>query len=143
MFVGWNLGNTLAATPDEGSWNNPPVDPSTFDDIKAAGFKSVRIPGKLLRARVFLLPLEPNLGIVTYANHTITSSPSWTINSTWLDRISTVIDQATERGLYVVTNMHHDSWMWADVSAPDANISMIEERFKATWSQIGAVLACK
>lgn len=80
---------------------------------------------------------------VTYANHTITESPSWTINETWLDRVSTVIDQALERGLYVVTNMHHDSWMWADVSAAGANISMIEERFSASWSHIGAKLACK
>lgn len=42
---GWNLGNTLDAVPDEGSWNNPPVVAATFDDVKAAGFKSVRIPG--------------------------------------------------------------------------------------------------
>jgi endoglucanase len=42
---GWNLGNTLDATPNEGSWNNPPVQAETFKDIKAAGFKSVRIPG--------------------------------------------------------------------------------------------------
>jgi endoglucanase len=43
---GWNLGNSLDAFPDEGSWNNPPVVASTFDYVKAAGFKSVRIPGK-------------------------------------------------------------------------------------------------
>ncbi len=43
---GYNLGNALDAFPDEGSWNNRPVVPSTFDDIKDAGFKSVRIPGK-------------------------------------------------------------------------------------------------
>lgn len=42
---GWNLGNTLDAFPDEGSWNNPPVLERTFEDVKAAGFKSVRIPG--------------------------------------------------------------------------------------------------
>jgi endoglucanase len=41
---GWNVGNTLDAIPDEGSWNNPPVTPAIFDDIKNAGFKSVRIP---------------------------------------------------------------------------------------------------
>lgn len=46
LHPGWNLGNTLDATPDEGSWNNAPVVASTFDLVKAAGFKSVRIPGK-------------------------------------------------------------------------------------------------
>lgn len=45
MNPGWNLGNTMDAVPNEGSWNNPPVVASTFDDAKAAGFKSVRIPG--------------------------------------------------------------------------------------------------
>lgn len=43
---GWNLGNTLDATPSEGDWNNSPADPSTFDDVKEAGFNSVRLPGK-------------------------------------------------------------------------------------------------
>jgi endoglucanase len=42
---GWNLGNTLDATPNEGSWNNPPVQASTFAQVKARGFKSIRIPG--------------------------------------------------------------------------------------------------
>jgi endoglucanase len=41
----WNLGNTLDAVPNEGSWNNPPVKPETFDHVKKAGFKSVRLPG--------------------------------------------------------------------------------------------------
>jgi endoglucanase len=43
---GWNLGNTLDAIPDEGSWNNPPVQATTFSEVHAKGFKSVRIPGK-------------------------------------------------------------------------------------------------
>lgn len=42
---GWNLGNTLDAIPDEGSWNNEPVVGSTFDMVKAAGFTGVRLPG--------------------------------------------------------------------------------------------------
>lgn len=39
-------GNTLDATPTEGSWNNPPVVPKTFDTIKASGYKGVRLPGR-------------------------------------------------------------------------------------------------
>lgn len=45
LSPGWNLGNTLDAFPTEGSWNNPAVDSSTFDDVVNAGFKSVRVPG--------------------------------------------------------------------------------------------------
>lgn len=47
---GWNLGNTLDAIPNEGSWNNAPVEGGTLDTIKAAGFKSVRLPGEYQRS---------------------------------------------------------------------------------------------
>ncbi|KAI5920160.1 putative cellulase [Camillea tinctor] len=121
---GWNLGNTLDAVPDEGSWNNPPVEPVTFEDVKSTGFKSVRIP-------------------VTYADHYVGSSPDWTIDPDWLQRVSDVVDMALDAGLYVLTNMHHDSWEWADVSKDDANLTMIEEKIHRTWVQIGETLACK
>lgn len=42
---GWNVGNTLDAVPDEGSWNAPKLQPSTLDDVKKAGFKAIRLPG--------------------------------------------------------------------------------------------------
>jgi hypothetical protein len=48
MNPGWNLGNTLDGIPDEGDWGNPRVVPSTFDDVKKAGFKGVRLPGKII-----------------------------------------------------------------------------------------------
>ena len=48
MNPGWNLGNTLDGIPDEGDWGNPRVVPSTFDDVKKAGFKGVRLPGEML-----------------------------------------------------------------------------------------------
>ncbi|KAI0015470.1 putative cellulase [Xylariomycetidae sp. FL0641] len=121
---GWNLGNSLDATPDEGSWNNPPVKAETFADVKAAGFKSVRIP-------------------VTYGDHFTGSSPDWTIDADWLQRVSDVVDMALDAGLYVLTNMHHDSWEWADVSQANANLTMIEEKFYSSWVQIGEKLGCK
>ncbi|KAI3316631.1 glycoside hydrolase family 5 protein [Xylariaceae sp. AK1471] len=121
---GWNLGNTLDATPNEGSWNNPPVQAETFKDIKAAGFKSVRIP-------------------VTYADHFTGGSPGWAINPDWLKRVSGVVDMAVDAGLYVLTNVHHDSWQWADVSVTGANLTAIEERMYQTWLQIGETLGCK
>ncbi|RYP59055.1 hypothetical protein DL769_008704 [Monosporascus sp. CRB-8-3] len=121
---GWNLGNTLDAVPDEGSWNNPPVQATTFDDVKAAGFMSVRIP-------------------VTYTHHFTSESPDWTIDPDWLQRVEDVVDMALERDLYVITNVHHDSWEWADVTQPDANLTMIEEKIYRAWVQIGEKLGCK
>ncbi|KAH6675169.1 glycoside hydrolase superfamily [Halenospora varia] len=121
---GWNLGNTLDALPTEGSWNNPPVTTATFPQIKAKGFKSVRIP-------------------VTWVNHFTDASPTWTVDKTWMDRVETVVDQALSLGLSVVLNVHHDSWNWADVTATSANYTMIEEKFSHLWYQIGSRFACK
>lgn len=45
LVPGWNLGDTLDSFPNEDSWNNQPVVESTFDDVKTAGFHSVRLPG--------------------------------------------------------------------------------------------------
>ena len=121
---GWNLGNTLDATPTEGDWGNAPVVPSTFDDVKNAGFKSVRLP-------------------TTWAYHFITGSPTWEVDPAWLQRVSDVVDMVTERDMYVLVNVHHDSWIWADVTQPNANYTMIEEKFQRLWEQIGEKLACK
>jgi endoglucanase len=49
----------------------------------------------------------------------------------------------TSRGFYAIVNVHHDSWIWADITAPNANITAIEERFYRLWLQIGTKLACK
>ncbi|KAK1517354.1 endoglucanase B [Colletotrichum paranaense] len=126
MTPGWNLGNTLDALPNEGSWNNPPVVEKTFDDVKAAGFKSVRIP-------------------VTYNDHFTSAAPNYTVDAAWLQRVSDVVDMATARGFYVLTNVHHDSWNWADVTkaTSDADIQTLNDKFYNLWLQIGRKLACK
>lgn len=43
----------------------------------------------------------------------------------------------------MITNVHHDSWTWADYTQANANITAIEERLYKTWVQIGQKLACK
>lgn len=97
---------------------------STFDDIKKAGFKGVRLP-------------------VTYTYHYTTGAPDWKLDATWLQRVSDVLDQITSRGLYVITNVHHDSWTWADYTQANADVATIEDRLYKTWVQIGQKLACK
>ncbi|KAF2791124.1 glycoside hydrolase family 5 protein [Melanomma pulvis-pyrius CBS 109.77] len=124
MSPGWNLGNTLDAVQNEGDWNNPPVVATTFDDIKVAGFKGIRLP-------------------VTWAYHFTSQSPDWTVDPVWLQRVSDVVDMITSRGFYTIVNVHHDSWVWADITASSANITAIEERFYKLWYQIGTKLACK
>lgn len=96
----------------------------TFDDIKAAGFKGVRLP-------------------VTWAYHFTSQSPDWTVDPTWLQRVSDVVDMITSRGFYTIVNVHHDSWVWADLTQANANVTQIEERFYKLWVQIATKLACK
>jgi endoglucanase len=80
---------------------------------------------------------------VTWAYHFNGGSPDWTIDPVWLQRVSDVIDMVTSRGFYAIVNAHHDSWIWADVSASGANYTMIEEKFYRLWYQVGTKLACK
>jgi endoglucanase len=108
---GWNLGNTLDAEPTEGSWNNPPVTLPTFQTVKDSGFKGVRIPGKLdaLAIPSTETPLTSKIP-VTWIYHFISGAPDYTVNATWLERVSTVVDMATSVGLYSIINVHHGEW---------------------------------
>lgn len=124
LTPGWNLGNSLEAFPNEDSWNNPPVTSATFDDVLAKGFKSVRLP-------------------VTWFSHINVDSSPWTIDSTWLDRVEAVVDEVLDRGFYAVINVHHDSQLWANLAQSGANYTLIEEKFKAIWTQVGARFGCK
>ncbi|MET2715464.1 cellulase family glycosylhydrolase [Streptomyces harbinensis] len=117
MQPGWNLGNTLDATgPDETSWGNPRVTRAQLSAIRDQGFRSVRIP-------------------VTWSQHQ-GPAPDHTIDPAQLARVTEVAGWALEEGLYVMVNVHHDSWQWIMEmpSRPDA----VLERFTATYEQIAA-----
>ncbi|MCJ1676623.1 cellulase family glycosylhydrolase [Streptomyces sp. APSN-46.1] len=114
MQPSWNLGNTLDAIPDEGSWGNGQTTKATFDTIAAQGFRSVRIP-------------------VTWSGHQSATAP-YTIDATYMARVKQLVDWALADGLYVVLNVHHDSWMWVEKITSDHD--NVLARFNSTWSQI-------
>ncbi|MFJ9121384.1 cellulase family glycosylhydrolase [Streptomyces sp. NPDC102394] len=116
MQPSWNLGNTLDAIPDETSWGNPPATKALFDTIRAQGFRSVRLP-------------------VTWSGHQSATAP-YTIDAAWLSRVRQVVDWALSDGLYVVLNVHHDSWQW--ISSMPTDHDNVLARFKATWTQVAA-----
>lgn len=116
MQPSWNLGNTLDAIPDETSWGNPPATKALFDTIRAQGFRSVRLP-------------------VTWSGHQSATAP-YTIDAAWLSRVRQVVDWALSDGLYVVINVHHDSWQW--ISSMPTDHDNVLARFKATWTQVAA-----
>lgn len=50
---------------------------------------------------------DADIAAVTYSDHFISAAPSYTVDPAWLQRVSDVVDMATARGLYVLTNVHH------------------------------------
>ncbi|MFI7641339.1 glycoside hydrolase family 5 protein, partial [Nonomuraea sp. NPDC049400] len=114
MQPGWNLGNTLDAFPDETSWGNPPATKALFETVRAQGFRSVRIP-------------------VTWTDHQSATAP-YTIDAKWMNRVKEVVDLALASDLYVLINVHHDSWQW--ISKMATNRDEVVARFNASWTQI-------
>lgn len=96
MRIGWNLGNTFDAgditwlndeLDYESAWCGEKTTQQMFDDIKAAGFNSIRIP-------------------VTWHNHV--DLETLTINPAWLNRVTEVVDYAMNNDMYAIINIHHD-----------------------------------
>ncbi len=111
MGRGINIGNTLEP-PDEGDWNNPPVQEYYFDDYVAAGFSTIRIP-------------------ITWDHHT-SASPPYTIDAAWMDRVAQIVDWGLSRKLFIIINAHHETWLKENPN-PDTLA-----RFDSIWSQIAA-----
>lgn len=115
MQPGWNLGNTLDATPNETAWGNPLTTQALIHQIKAQGFKSIRIP-------------------VTWdTGNRLGPAPSYTIDPAWLDRVQQVVDWSLAEGLYVMLNVHHDSYWVRDMAT---NHDAVLAKFNAIWSQV-------
>ena len=133
LGIGWNLGNHFDAysngVSSETAWGNPKATQFTFDRVKTAGFKTVRIP-------------------VTWLGH-IGEAPDYKIDEAWLDRVAQVVGYAEKAGLNAVVNIHHDgadSAHWLDIkgAAQDPAVHQrVMAQITAMWSQIAAKFADK
>lgn len=111
MGAGWNLGNSLEAIGGETAWGNPETTQALINSVKAAGFKTIRIP----------------VSWSEYAN------ASDTISSTWMARVKQVVDYAKNAGLYVIINIHWDGG-WMQPTYADQNY--VNNRITVFWTQI-------
>lgn len=116
LGIGTNLGNTLEA-PLEGQWA-PAAQEYFFDDFKAAGFATVRIP-------------------VRWDNHTLLESP-YTVNAAWMARVQTVVGWCTARGFQCIINSHWDAWLDTNSTS---DFAAALPRFAAIWGQVAAAFA--
>ena len=128
MGTGWNLGNQLEANrngvPSETAWGNPAVSPALIKAVKAAGFRTIRVP-------------------VSYLSF-IGAGPDYRINPKWLARVKEVVDYAYNEGLYVIINIHGDGYntikgAWMLCNARDQE--PIRAKYKAVWEQIASTFS--
>jgi len=121
MGTGWNLGNSLEALNKEAGkdgassetvWGNPRVTQELLNAVKAAGFKTVRIP-------------------VAWKAH---ADAEDMIDPAWMDRVAEVVGYARKAGLYVILNTHWDGGWLQPTPAHQKEASRRLARF---WLQIG------
>jgi endoglucanase len=113
MHLGWNLGNTLDADPDETAWGNPPTTQAMMDTLQDAGFNTVRIP-------------------ITWQHH-MGGPPNYTVDDGWMDRVEEVVGYVLSAGMYAIVNSHHDEWVSL---MPSADHDAVAERLASLWTQI-------
>ena len=116
LGVGTNLGDTMEA-PFEGDWHRPAQE-YYFEDFKSVGFTTARIP-------------------IRWDNHTGTSPP-YTVNTTWMQRVQTVVGWCLSQGLQCIINSHWDTWL---DQADDAAFQAALPRYQAIWEQVAAAFA--
>jgi endoglucanase len=104
---GINIGNTFEA-PSETAWSNPWND-DYARIIAELGFDHIRIP-------------------VRWEPRSLTTPP-YTIDPVFFQRLKGVIDLALGHGLHVIINMHHHDEFLADPEGQKA-------RFLSQWEQI-------
>jgi len=109
--VGWNLGNTLDADPNETSWGNPMTKKSNIDAIKDAGFNAVRIP-------------------VSWSHHV---DKEYNINESFMKRVKEVVGYAIDNDMYILLNTHHDEGIF---KFQDKDMEASKKAFKRVWLQV-------
>ncbi|WP_457421205.1 cellulase family glycosylhydrolase [Roseateles sp. P5_E7] len=111
MSPAWNVGNSLDASPNETNWGNPLINQQLLNAVKAAGFKTIRLP-------------------VSWNQY---ADANGNISPTFMARVTEVVGYARNAGLYVVMNTHHEgSWLiptYAYQASANARLAKL-------WTQI-------
>lgn len=111
MGAGWNLGNALEAIGGETAWGNAATTPALLQAVRAAGFKTIRIP-------------------VAWKQY---ADADDTISATWMARVAQVVKDAQAAGFYVLVNVHWDGgWLQPTYARQAAG----NARLAKFWTQI-------
>ncbi|HVZ80412.1 MAG TPA: glycoside hydrolase family 5 protein [bacterium] len=123
MGLGWNLGDTMESCGDsiqgpdignfETAWGNPRTTKEMIDAIRAAGFRSIRIP-------------------VAWSN---LMGDHYTIDPGLMKRVREIVDWVQADGMIAVVNIHWDGGWWSRFPAePDKCMA----KYERIWTQISA-----
>lgn len=130
MGPGWNMGNHMDAISNgvagETIWGNAKCTQATFDNVKKAGFKAVRI-------------------CTTWTGH-IGEAPAYRLEGKWLDRVAEIVGYAEKAGLVAIVNTHHDETYWLDISKAYNNNTQnekVKDEIFCVWTQIARRFADK
>lgn len=121
MAPGWNLGNTFDSFDTGGdrgeeSWGNPVVTKELIDKIKQQGYRSIRMP--------FTSVMRTG------------PAPDYKLDEKFLARYAEVVQWALDKGMYVMINLHHDSWNWAAAIGADWDNGNSMKKYQAIWTQL-------
>ncbi len=112
MGIGWNVGNSLDAVGGETNWGNPLITQQLINSVKAAGFKTIRLP-------------------VAWSK--FSDAQNFVIQTAWMDRVEQVVNYALNADMYVVMNIHWDGgWMQPTY----AQQNYVNNRLTIMWTQI-------
>lgn len=127
LMPGWNLGNTFDANSKSGlaaetSWGAPLTTREMIHAVKAAGFRSIRIP-------------------VSWATHVdFTDELDNEIEVEWIARVKEVVEWAIDEDLYVIINIHHDNnkqFYYPTELYKDQSLTYVKE----VWMQVADAFA--
>lgn len=118
LKYGWNLGNTMDATGNNGlsaetSWQSVKTNPEMMALLAKDGFNVVRIP-------------------VSWGMH---MDKEYKVNDKWMARVKEIVDYGIDNGLYVILNTHHEEWYFPNEENKEEDLKQL----KALWTQIAEV----
>ncbi|MBR6019336.1 MAG: cellulase family glycosylhydrolase [Lachnospiraceae bacterium] len=124
MGIGWNIGNTFDATGGVGAshetnWGNPAVTKELIHAVKEAGFSVIRIP-------------------ITWEQE-IKKQDNYKIYESFLARVKEVVDWCYEEDLFVIINVHHETWV--NRKDLDKSYREVGTELAAVWAQIAEYFA--
>lgn len=122
LGLGWNLGNHFDTSDMTwGYWDGAKPTASLYQNLKAKGFDSVRLP-------------------ITWTNHMDEDN---VIDAAYMAEVAENVDNALAAGLKVIVNTHHDSFetsLGASMASPEDS-TYYADLIKTTWTQIATAFA--